>query len=465
MATSSIDIASALGIGSGINTKQLVSDLVAASREPKATALNGRISTNNARISALASAKSSLTTFSGALTELLKSTSYSGQPVSADSTIASVSLIEGGTPKGLPAQLVVTQLATAQVMQSDTLNGATAASTAGTGKITISPNGGTAFDVELTSPKNTLADLATAINDKNGGVTASIVTDSTGARLVLKGQTGATNSFTVAVDAGADAELQRFGGTAGALTQKQAADNAKISIDNVDMEFATNEVTTAIPYLRIDLNKAAPGTTVTLATDQPTATMTDLVAEFVSTYNSLKTALNTSTKSTDSKIGLLSSDPGVREMTKRLATLTSTELTDTGTYRTLSSIGIATNRDGTLTLDEAKLKKAFAEDPEAITQMLNPTTPSSTKIGIAGALKSVTDYLNGADGPLASSTATYTKLQEALTKQTEKLDASMENYEAQLTKTYSAMQTQLASIKATQSYLEQQIAIWNGTNN
>ena len=97
--------------------------------------------------------------------------------------------------------------------------------------------------------------------------------------------------------------------------------------------------------------------------------------------------------------------------------------------------------------------------------MLNPTVSSTANPGIAGALKSVTDYLNGTDGPLAASKAVYDKLQTSLSKQLEKLDSARSDYSAQLTKTYSAMQSRLLQFKATQSYLEQQIAAWNNTGN
>jgi flagellar hook-associated protein 2 len=468
--TSSIDIPSVLGIGSGINTTQLVSDLVTASRQPKETVINANVTTNNARISALASAKSSLSTFSNALTQLLTSTSYSGQPASNNETIASVSLIAGGVPTGLPAQIEVQQLASAQVLQSAVVSASSAV--AGTGKLTITTGSGTtatSFDVTLASPSNTLADLAKAINDKNGGVTATVVTDNSGARLVLKGNTGAASAFTVTADsATADANLQRFaydGTTTGGLTLSQSAQSAKVNIDNVAMEFETNTVTTAIPYLRIDLNSASPGTTVTLATNQPTSTMSDLVGEFVTAYNNLKAALNTSTSSTSSTAGLLSSDSGVREMSNRLATLTSVPLTDTGNYRTLADLGVSTNRDGTLSLDSARLTAALAADPQGVTQMLNPTVPTTTRIGLGGALKNVTDYLNSTNGPLASSANIYNKLQTSLQDQLTKLDTQMSTYQDQLTATYSAMQTQLVALKATQTYLTQQIASWNSTSN
>lgn len=460
-----VDIAGTLGIGSGINTTQLVSDLVNASFQPKESAVNSRVSTNNARISALASAKSALSTFSTALTELLKRNDYSGQPVSNDPSIVSVSPMAGGVPKGLPAQIEVNQLAKGQVLQSAALTAAT--DVAGTGSLTLTV-GATTKTIALTSPANTLSDLASAINASNAGVTASIVTDQAGARIVIKGPTGLDKAFTLTADASADTDLQRFtwDGATGNLARSQTAQNAKIAIDNVAMEFGSNELTTAIPFLRIDLNKAQPGTTVTLATDQPTSSMSDLVGEFVSAYNNLKKALNSATLSNvdAGTIGLLSSDAGMREMSRNLATLVTTPLSSTGPYKTLADIGVKTERDGTLTLDSARLAAVLAKDPEAVTQMLNPTVPDAGHLGIAGALKKVTDFINSSDGPLASSKSIYDKLQTSFAKQIEKLGQGRADYTTQLTKTYSAMQTRLLQFKATQSYLEQQIQAWNGKN-
>lgn len=466
MATTSIDIASALGVGSGINTTKLVADLVNATREPKESAIDLRMTTNNARISALASAKSSLKTFSDALTELLKSADYAGKPVSNDPTIAAVSLVNGGVPTGLPAQIEVKQLAQAQVLRSAPLGAAT--DVAGTGTLTIAV-GATSVDVTLASPANTLADLASAINNAKTGVTASVVTDINGARLVLKGATGESQAFTVTAGPDADADLQRFtfNGTTGGMTRSQPAQNALIALDGIDMEFGSNEVTSAIPFVRIDLNKAAPGTTVTLATDQPTTTMGDLVKEFVHAYNSLKTALNQSMApaSSGNGAGLLSGDSGVRDMSNRLAKLTNTDLSSDGPYKSLIDLGVRTNRDGTLSLDTAKLDAALAANPEAVTQMLNPTVPDDDHPGLAGALSSITDYLNADGGPLARSATVYDKLKQNLTKQLEKLDDQMTTYEERLSKTYSAMQTQLLALKSTQAYLTQQISVWTNSNN
>jgi flagellar hook-associated protein 2 len=459
-------IISSLGGGSGIDTGALVSNLVAAVRQPKEKAITDRQTLNNTRISALASAQSALSTFAKALSDTLASAGYSGTPVSNDASIASVSLLPGGTPTGLPAQIEVQQLASALTLESTTLASSTTA--VGTGTLTLtSPTG--SFDVTIDSTNNTLSGLAAAINAKGAGVTASVVTDNRGSRLVLKGATGEANAFTLTAGAGADADLQRFtfNGTSGGMTKKQDALDSIVSIDGIEMHNDSNVLDTAIPYVRIDLNKAAPGTLVTLASDQPTTSVRDLVTEFVSAYNTLRTALNSATSAGTSSAdaGALAGDAGARDMMKQLSRLTSTTLSTTGPYKTLADIGIGTNRDGTLKLDATRLDAVIAADPAAVTQMLNPAVSTTDNPGIAAVVKKVSDSITGDSGSLSASQRKYAALKTSLDDQLSKLDTQMSDYETQLTTVYSRMQTQLTALKATQTYLSQQIAVWNGTTN
>lgn len=459
-------ISASLGIGSGIDTSELVSKLVAAVREPKETVITGRQTTNNARVSALASASSSLDTFSNALTSLLSGTGFSGTPTSNDPTIVNVAALPGGTPAGLPAQIEVKQLAFAQTLESTALAAKTTA--VGLGTLTLTTASGSST-ITIDSTNNTLEGLAAAINGKNAGVTASVVVDNQGARLVMKGATGEANAFTLTAGT-ADADLQRFTfdgtNTPGSLQKKQSAQDSIIAIDNVEMRNSTNTVDTALPYVRIDLNKAAPGTLVTLASDEPTSTMRDLVVEFVDAYNTLRKALNSvSATGTDaSTAGALAGDAGIRDMKTQLARLTSTNLMSSGPVRTLADLGISTNRDGTLALDTTKLDAAIAANPAAVTQMLNPSVVTDDNPGLAGAMKKVRDSIQGEGGALAASQRKYKALQETLTDQLEKLDKDMTDYEERMTTIYAKMEAQLTAMKATQSYLEQQVAVWTNSN-
>lgn len=462
-------IISSLGAGSGLNTSSIVSQLVSAVRTPQESLISTKQTLNSSRISGIASAVSSLDTFSSSLTSLLKDTAYSGQPASSDTSIVSVSAMTGGTPSGLPASIEVQQLAQAQVLKSETLADATTA--VGQGTLTLTTASG-AHTITIDSSTDSLTDLAKAINGANAGVTATVMTDSNGSRLVLKGANGADNGFTLTKEATdtADANLERFtfGGASsnGTMTQTQAAQNALVSLDGIQMEYADNVITDAIPYVRIDLNKAAPGTTVTLATDQPTSSMTDLVKDFVSAYNTLREALNTASavgKTADESASLVN-DSSIRDMKNRLGKLTTTSLSDDPVYNTLSSIGVSTNLDGTLSLDTDKLAKVLQENPEAVTRMINPTTSTATNPGLAKAVSDIKDVLEGDNGPLTLAKERYEKLAEDYTDQMDKLDKKMTDYEDRMTTIYSALESQLTTLKATQTYLQQQIDSWNSSS-
>jgi flagellar hook-associated protein 2 len=462
-------ITSALGMGSGIDTKALVTNLVSAVRDPKQQMINQRQTLNTARISGLASASSSLDTFADALKSLLAGTGYSGVAASNDPSIASVSVLPGGAPKGLPAQLEVKQLASARTLASTPVSGASASAAVGTGALTLTV-GGVSKTVTIDASNNSFTGLAAAINATGMGVTATVVTDMQGVRLVMKGATGSASDFKLEAGSSASADLAKFawsGTDSPTMKSVSAPADAIILLDGVEQRYASNTIDAAIPYLRIDLNKAAPGSRVTLGMTEPTTTMRDLMVEFVDAYNTLMKALNTaSAKGADaSSAGPLNGEAAIRDMKRQLSQMTSTPLADSGAYTTLSSIGVATNRDGTLKLDTQLLDKALAADPKAITQMLNPAVKTQAQPGLGGLMDGVRNKIQDKDGALASAKNKYEKLGEELNAQLEKLSDQMTDYQAQLTKVYSAMETRLTALKATQSYLEQQVAIWTKSDN
>lgn len=467
MTSVSSSILTALGAGSGIDTNSLVTSLVSATKEPRQTAITNRQSLNSARISALASASSSLDTFADALNSLLSGTGYSGTPASNDTSIVAVSALPGGTPAGLPAQIVVNQLASARTLASTPVSGATASTAVGEGQLTLTV-GGSSATITIDSTNNSYTGLAAAINNAGLGVTASVVTDTQGTRLVMKGPTGAANDFSLTSVSGTDLAKFAWSGT-NSVTMASTGDpkDAVVLLDGVEQHYASNTIDTAIANLRIDLNKAAPGTSVTLATTEPTTSMRDLMVEFVDAYNTLTKALNTATATgaDSSTAGVLNGESSIRDMKRQLSQMVSAQLTGTGTYKTLNDLGVSTNRDGTLALDTKVLDKAIAADPKAITQMLNPSVKTATNIGLAGLMDSVRDRIQESDGPLATAQAKYKALAADLTKQLDKLDTQMTNYQDQLTKVYSAMETRLSAFKATQSYLQQQVALWTKSDN
>lgn len=452
-------ISNLISSGTGVNSGQLVADLLAASREPKEAILQRREQANGLKISALASASSSLDIFAAALTDLLDGRAFAGDLVSSQPSLANVNFIDGTRPQGLPATLEVSQIATARRLVSDVVLDSNAALGAGTMTIT---NDGGSFDVILSNGADSLEDLANAIAESGGGVSATIVSDNDGARLVLEGEEGADKTFTVTGDF-ADFNYPP-GGTGLALVSEAA--NAMITVDGLNLNYGSNVIDSAIPGVSIVLNAASPGTQIIISGNQPTSTVADVVTEFVDAYNTLRIAMNESTAfdGASNTAGPLAGDAGVREMVRSLGQIGAATLVDNGAYRTLSDIGVKTNRDGTLSIDKDRLDAVLANDVEAVSNMLDPLVVDDNNMGIAGVLQAIRDRLQDENGALENSQKRLDQIRENLIKDRAKLDQDSDRYAAQLQLSFATMDRQLVVLQATQNYLTQQIAVWNGDN-
>ena len=450
----------------GVNSAQLVNDLVSASLQPKQQAVRERQNLNQARISALASASSALDTFSTALTELLNGRQFAGALVSTRGDLVAASFIPGQKPQGLPATVEVTQLAAAQSVVA--ANSFAANAQVGEGTLTIASAAGS-FDVVIGSTNNSLGGLRDAINASGSDVTARIVTDNSGSRLVLRGKEGSANSFTV-TGSGGGAALDAFayppaGGTG--MTSVTTSADSIIRVNGIALTNSSNQIDTAVPGVRINLLAQAPGTSVVISGDQPTSTIKDLVGEFVKAYNNLRTALNSATAPGvgGTSGGPLAGERAARDMMRALASLTTKPLADSGAYTSLADIGVSSNRDGTLTLNSARFDAALAADPDGVARMLEPATPTAANPGLAKAFEDVRTSLKSPDSPLTTAQNRLRVLATDLAEILEKVEEDSDRYREQLEKTFSAMDRQLAILRSTQSYLDQQIAVWSGTNN
>lgn len=452
-------ISNLISSGTGVNSGQLITDLLAASRGPKEAILQSREQANNLKISALASASSSLDTFAAALADLLDGRAFAGDLVSSQPSLASVNFIDDARPQGLPATLEINQLASPRRLVSDVV--ADGDIIIGAGGMTIVSSSGS-FDVTLLDGAASITDLANAINEVGAGISASIITDNHGARLILEGQEGEDQTFTVSGDF---ADYNYPPVVTGMTLVSEAAD-ALIVVDGVDLSYGSNVIENAIPGVSVTLNTASPGTQITISGDQPTTTISDLVSDFVDAYNQLRNALNAATAAgTDSgTAGPLAGDPGVREMIRSLGQIGAATLVDSGPYRALSDIGVRTDRDGTLSIDKERLEVVLSSDAEAVSNMLDPLVVDDSNPGIAGVLQAIRDRLQGDNGALESSQKRLDQIKENLVDAWEKLDQDSDRYAAQLQQSFANMDRQLVVLQATQSYLTQQIAIWNNNS-
>ncbi len=446
-------IANSLGFGSGIDTAGLVADLAAASRAPKVQRFDALTRANQAKVSTLAQARSDLDNFADSLAELAAGGTLRSQPVTSDDSAIAVTSNPGTLLGSYAGEIVVSSLAKAQTIYSGYV--ASATDPVGQGAMTLTV-GGTDFAVAVDSSNDSLNGIAAAINATSSGVRASVINDAGQYRLVLKGESGAAKAFVLTADAGAAPGLSQF--ASAAMTVGQTASDAAFTVDGVAYTRATNSFSDVVPGMTISLKKADPLATIAISSTRPNDVLKQTLGDFVSVFNTLKN---------DAQSARLANNgnPALRAFERQLSALIAQPLTGDGNIRSLSDVGISTNRDGTISLNAAKLEAALRDFPDAVEAIFNPprdaTRTEATDPGIAFALDTLRDAAVGSNGALEQVRSSLQREADFIAKNRDRMEQREDAYRTRLEKQYAGMDARIGALRATQSYLEQQIKLWN----
>jgi flagellar hook-associated protein 2 len=450
-------IANNLGFGSGIDVAGLVSDLAAASRAPKVQRFDALARANQAKVSSLAQARSDLDSFADSLSDLAAGGTLRSQPVTSDDSAISVTANPGTLLGSYAGEIVVSSLARAQTVYSGYV--ASATDPVGQGAMTLTL-GTASFAVVVDAANDNLNGLATAINATGSGVRASVINDAGQFRLVLKGESGAAKAFSLTADAGADPGLSQFASSA--MTVGQIASDAAFTVDGVAYTRATNSFSDAVPGLTISLKKADPLTPVSIGSTRPTEVLKQTLSDFVSVFNTLKKDVAAARLANNG-------NPALRAFERQLSAFIAQSMTSDASVRSLADVGIATNRDGTISLNSAKLDAALRDHPDAVEAIFNPPRDSSrtevTDPGLAFALDALRDASVASTGPLEQVRAALQRETDSIAKNRDRMEQRESAYRTRLEKQYAGMDARIGALKATQSYLEQQIKLWNSSDN
>jgi flagellar hook-associated protein 2 len=476
MAISSIT--TALGAGSGVDVAALVSSLVDAQFANKTAQLTKQNATITNQISGVSSLKSGISSFSSALTSLVKGGSLATAPTSSNAGIVRVSALSGAKLAGLSASVEVRQLATAQVATSaprpDTIASVGRGSftlTFGTAEVTdgamtgFTAGTGTPISIPITAGNSGLSGIARAINAAGAGVTATVLTDSAGSRLSIKGATGEAKAFTLTATEDPDAPgLSALNIGPGATTSiGTTAKDAIVAVDGTALKRPSNSISDLITGVKLDLVSASVGTTVTIGSSAPTASLSQAVSDFVETFNQLNTAIK---EQTDPATGALRSDAAATGLQRQLRQLTLTPLSTgaaTGAPTTLAEIGVRTNRDGTLSVDSATLATMLNKYPTAVEAMFADGKGASGN-GISGALTAISEAATNIKTGLGASAVRYSKAQGDVASDQSDLTDAEAVLTKRLTAQYAAMDARVAAYKSTQAFLKQQVEAWNSSS-
>lgn len=399
------------GVGSGLDIASIVDKLVSVESIPL-NQLQARGNAYQTKVSAYGAASGVLSSFQNAVTSLSSATAFSSFTASINaSSVASVTVdpTASGSLSAGSHTLRVDSLATSQ--RTAAAGVANTGTTIGTGTLTIDigswNSGYTTFTpntsvgsktITIDSRNNSLLGIRDAVNQAGAGVTASIVNDGSGNRLVLSSSaTGAANGFRISTvdgdgnntDASGLSQLAFDPSAAGGTVQTSHladAANASFSLDGLIISKADNHVTDAIAGLTIDLAAAGP-TTTAFTISRDTTTAKSNVNAFVAAYNAVVSNLGqlTSYNATTETAGPLNGDSSIRLITTQLQKLVASVVPTGGSLTTLADIGIKFNSNGTLTADQTKLSSALTSDPDSVGKLFATTgTATDSLIAYSG---------------------------------------------------------------------------------
>lgn len=472
------------GIGSGIDIDSIVKAMVDSERAPKTLQLDRLEKATTTRISALGTLTGALNTFKSSVDSLNRTSLFESRTANSSNTgILRVSAASTA-PEG-NYSIQVQQLAKSSRVALQSVAGGNSA-TFNSGTLNIS-TGSENFSVQITNQNNTLAGMRDAINEagRDRGVSATIITDDSGSRLVLNsskngagndiqvsavenGTTSGTNTLTsqafvpVVDPSNTDAFLPPSSST-GAAGVISKAQSARLTIDGLQLVRDSNTVTDALEGVTLDLVSAQSSTdllegrTINVSVGVDKAGVKANLQKFVEAYNALITStsqLTTVVSLGEGKqpvTGPLLGDASVRNVLAGLRNEMVKVTGDSG-VRALADLGITTEKDGKLKLDDTKLTSALNNNFNQIAGYLTGENGLMGRLG-----NSVNAYVS-AGGVLKQRTDTLQGTLTGIDTQRKELELRVEKIQTRLYAQYNAMDSLVGQLKRTSESLTNQLA-------
>ncbi len=407
MSSISNNIISSLGAGSGVDTSSLVEQLTAIERAPQQDRIDAKTTKFETQISDYGTLRSSLATLQDAAQSLTdRDTFYSKSASYTDSDALIPTSLDSNAPVG-DYSFEVLAVAQSQSLSSAALF-SDPADAVGKGTLTFrfgawedttldtyvddftvnaeKPS----FTITIDDSNNSLTGLAEAINNQDAGVQASVVNSGSGYKLLLTAPSGASNELEIiaADDDGNDiddAGLSRFAFGSGAANQQmvlnQSGVDASFNLNGLNITRSSNNIDDVLDGFDFTLAKAAPGDIINLTVFDDSSAAEEAVRSFVDAYNEFQTVLTTLTGYDEEKeeYGSLYRDPTTSGLMTQLKNVLASAVPGVSTgFTTLTNVGIRTEKDGSLSINENDFTAAFNDNFDLVQKLFAPIAESSS---------------------------------------------------------------------------------------
>jgi flagellar hook-associated protein 2 len=378
------------GLGTGLDIKKMVTAIVGAEKEPALASMLSESSQATAAISAYGLLNNELAAFKDSYSDLTRKSTFSAATaLSSDTAVLDASLGIGAEVGSWSFE--VQQKAKAQSIASPSIHSySEVSSEVGTGVIsfaygTYKADG--SFSVNPNQPvetltidasNNSLGKLRDEINEGNYSVTASIINDGDNYRLVLTNKnTGEENAMQLTV---ADADGNNvdalglssltYSADVKHMESTSTAQDAKIVIDGIQIKRPSNNIANVIEGVTLNIQgESKVGDKISLTIAKDTSTVENQIKAFVENYNNTITQMNSLTAygGESGEDGVLNGDSTVRSIKNQMRAVLNTTMSHIdGAVKSFADLGMLTNKDGTLTLDENKFYRVMETDMNSI---------------------------------------------------------------------------------------------------
>ncbi|MES2823651.1 MAG: flagellar filament capping protein FliD [Pseudomonadota bacterium] len=398
-------IISALGSGSGINTTALVDTLVSVSKLADTNRLTTKTTLLQTQISDFGLLRSSFSKLEAAASILGNEDTFNAKSVSVPTTtLLGITKLDAKAVAG-DYSIKVDAIAQAQSLSSGNFGSQTTAIGKGTLAIRFGtwsnelvPPGSLALDtftvdatktggtITIDDSNNSLTGLRDAINKSGIGVKASIVSNAGVFKLVVTGPSGATNEVEITATEVGGPGLSSFNvnNTTQNLTQVQEGKDSVVRVNGMEITRSSNHLTDVVEGLEFDIFNSSLAETVNISISEDKAVSEKSIRDFVAAYN---TFLAESGKligfdKEKEAFGSLHQDPLAKNLLQQVRNQLGASVTGvTSAFTSLASLGIRTELDGTLKIDDSSaptsFRSAIDKNFTAVRDLFIPKTSSN----------------------------------------------------------------------------------------
>lgn len=456
----SSQVLTTLGVGSGLDVFKLAQDLTDVEKIPKQEAIQSVIAETEASISGYGLLSYQVGLLQSAF-EKLNDVSELMESYGTSSDASAVSFVSLDSSAAAGAyDIAVTQLAQEQRLISDeysstdsTLNGS-----AFNISLTLGNTATTSSTIAVTTP--TPAGVVSAINDANTGVTANLIDsgiNGSNYRIVLSGPTGSEGAFSLSStpDLGFSDNEHSI----------QSAQDAIVTVEGLPITRASNEFSDVIEGATIALNATTSSAARLTVTNDKSVLKTSL-QDMVSTYNDLNTIITElASPGSEAELGAALADDSslIRYVKDRVRTAVFQDSsTPSGSIDGLRDIGVSLDENGKLTFDEIAYDSIIVSKYDDVAMMLSANTDNQSLYGneskglaqdIATTLEGMTD----SEGIITDRSDSAEDSLEGYREELTKLEVRMEGVYQRYLNQFAAMESMMASLDTTKSYLEGQL--------